>query len=55
MADDPKPAAPATYNFKLIAQDTFKGYKRGDIIEDPKEIAEIMDSHHESFVTKVAK
>lgn len=54
MAEASTPVPP-NFPYVLVVQDTFKGYKRGDVIEDPAEIAKIMDTHHESFVTKRAK
>lgn len=32
-----------------------KAYVRGDVIDDPEIIAQIMDTHRESFVVKRAK
>ena len=51
MADKDTPSSPSTipasYPFVLVVYDMFKTYKREDVIDDPKEIAEIMDTHHD--------
>ena len=47
-------AAPE-YDFALIANANFRAFKRGDLIEDPAIISQILDSHHEHFVVRVAK
>lgn len=64
MADIPPVPAPppaATpvvapeFPFVFIARDAFNGFVRGDRIEDPAVIADIIDSHLESYVVRVAK
>lgn len=40
--------------FHLVVRQNFLNYKRGDVIEDAKEMAEALE-HFRDHVTKVAK
>jgi hypothetical protein len=41
--------------YNLVVVDAFNDYRRGDLIEDPAKVSEVLASEHVDKVRKVAK
>lgn len=57
LASAPAPASPpaADLPYELVVVGSFAGYSRGDVITDPDEVQQVLESEHAAHVVKRSK